>query len=162
MRKILVFGNSGSGKSTIARELCDSQGLAHLDLDSLAWKPGVPPERMPLAESAREIHNFIQTRNGWVIEGCYTDLLQAALPFANEMIYMNLPVSLCIQNAKNRPWEPHKYDSPAAQDANLEMLIDWISQYDERTDTFSKQAHLALFESFGGTRTEHTSNYRSI
>ena len=38
MRKILIFGNSGSGKSTLAGKLCAGNGLAHLDLDTLAWQ----------------------------------------------------------------------------------------------------------------------------
>ena len=42
MRRIVVFGNSGSGKTTLARVLTSQYGLAHLDLDSLAWdSPGV-------------------------------------------------------------------------------------------------------------------------
>ena len=65
---------------------------------------------------------------------------------------MNLPIELCIENAKNRPWEPHKYDSKAAQDANLAMLIDWIAQYNQRTDTFSKSAHQKLYDEFSGNK----------
>ena len=59
MAKILIFGNSGSGKSTLARHLCKTQGLAHLDLDTLAWKPTSPPERKPIDESLEEIKAFI-------------------------------------------------------------------------------------------------------
>jgi cytidylate kinase len=38
--KILVFGNSGSGKSTYAKSLVAQFGLAHLDLDAIVWEPG--------------------------------------------------------------------------------------------------------------------------
>src|SRR5262249_10927204 len=38
--KVLVFGNSGSGKSTYARALATREGLAHLDLDSIVWESG--------------------------------------------------------------------------------------------------------------------------
>ena len=71
---------------------------------------------------------------------------------------MNLPVALCIENAKNRPWESHKYQSKAAQDANLTMLIDWIAQYEQRTDTFSKSAHQILFDEFTGKKTQVKNN----
>ncbi len=152
MRKILIFGNSGSGKSTLARKLCNSDNLAHLDLDTLAWKPTTPPERVPLQQSALEITKFIDSDVGWVIEGCYSDLLEIALPFSNEIIFMNLPIAACIENAKKRPWEPHKYDSKESQDSNLEMLIDWISQYSERTDTFSEYAHKWLYEQYSGEK----------
>ena len=158
MRKILIFGNSGSGKSTLAKFLCESEKLSHLDLDTLAWEATVPPERNPLIESNKEIQNFIESNAGWVIEGCYADLLEQALPSSNEIIFMNLPIEECILNAKNRPWEPHKYESKEAQDANLEMLLDWISQYNQRTDTFSEQSHRALYEAFSGNKTMYVSN----
>ena len=148
MRKVLIFGNSGSGKSTLAKKLCESEGLSHLDLDTLAWEQSLPPERKPVIESKLEINKFMESNNAWVIEGCYTDLLECALEQASEIIYMNLAVELCIKNAKASPWEPHKYESKQAQDANLEMLIDWISDYATRSDTFSKAEHSRLFEQY--------------
>lgn len=158
LRKALIFGNSGSGKSTLARKLCAENELAHLDLDTLAWMPVSPPERTPLAKAKIEIDRFIGSNEGWVIEGCYTDLLEMAILQSSEIIFMNLPIASCIANAKNRPWEPHKYESKEAQDANLEMLISWISQYSERADVFSKSSHIALYEKYFGAKVELTSN----
>lgn len=160
MRKILIFGNSGSGKSTLAKSPSNSEGLTHLDLDSFAWKNTKPPERKPLDVSHKEIQSFINSNEDWVIEGCYSDLMQLALPFSNEVIFLNLPIEGCILNAKNRSWEPHKYDSKEAQDANLKMLINWISDYEKRTDTFSKQSHQSIYNSFTGNKTMYINNQR--
>jgi hypothetical protein len=85
-------------------------------------------------------------------------LLAQTLAKCSEIIFMNLPIELCITNAKNRPWEPHKYESKAAQDANLAILIDWIAQYDQRTDTFSKLAHQQLYDEFAGKKTQYINN----
>lgn len=162
MRKIIIFGNSGSGKSTLAKERCEIEGLAHLDLDTLAWLPGMPPERKLLAESEVDIQAFITNNEGWVIEGCYSDLLELALPYSNEIIFLNLSIEDCISNARKRPWEPHKYESKEAQDANLDMLIAWIAQYTERNDEFSLQAHQALFDGYLGKKSVLVSNARNI
>ncbi len=172
MKKILIFGNSGSGKSTLATTLCRTEGLSHLDLDTLAWMPATPgktesekkapPTRKPLVESRSAISDFIHSTPGWVIEGCYSDLLEIALPYSNEILFLNLPVELCIENARNHPWEPHKYISKEAQDDNLPMLIDWIAQYPERTDTFSKASHVRLYEQYTGKKSMVTSHTRSI
>lgn len=158
LSKVLIFGNSGSGKSTLARTLSQQHGLAHLDLDTLAWLPTDPPQRMPLAESSAAIKAFISSRSDWVIEGCYADLLDIAAPHADEVIFMNLPVEACIENARNRAWEPHKYASKAEQDSNLDMLIDWISQYPTRRDVFSEAAHRSLYETFAGRKRMITRN----
>ena len=159
MRKVLIFGNSGSGKSTLAKTLAESERLSHLDLDVLAWLPTTPPQRAPLEESGEKIEMFIATNSCWVIEGCYADLLEIAAPQATELIYLDLPVEQCVQNAKKRPWEPHKYDSREAQDANLEMLIDWIRDYDCGQYCFSRSAHEHLYKCFAGPKIRHTSNY---
>lgn len=149
---MLIFGNSGSGKSTLAKKLSIAHQVPHLDLDTLAWKPVVPPQRRPLEAAEADILNFIGEHSGWVIEGCYSDLLEIAIPFSDEVVFMNLPVELCIENARNRPWEPHKYESLEAQNSNLNMLIDWIAQYPDREDTFSEASHTALYENYDGKK----------
>ena len=158
MPTILVFGNSGSGKTTTARRLCQLHKLAHLDLDDLAWQQTSPPQRQSLVESGRLIASFIDANPAWVIEGCYTDLLEIAAPSADQIIYMNLPLDACIANAKKRPWEPHKYHSKRAQDANLDMLLHWIAQYENREDTFSAAAHQRFYDAFSGNKRVYTRN----
>jgi adenylate kinase family enzyme len=161
MSKIVIFGNSGSGKSTLAKALALKNHLGHLDLDTVAWKPVAPPERLSILESSKSINDFLLTYSAWVIEGCYADLLDLVTQQADEIIFLNLPISACIENAKNRPWEPHKYESKLAQDENLAMLINWISQYTTRIDTFSKVAHEKLFNDFQGKKTLYVSNQQS-
>lgn len=160
MSKILIFGNSGSGKSTLAQELCNKLRLAHLDLDTLAWEPVTPPQRMSLDSSDAKIKQFTASNDGWVIEGCYTDLLELVAPDSTEIIFLNLPIKYCINNARQRPWEPHKYESKEAQDANLEFLIEWIAQYKDRDDLFSFSSHQRFYDSYTGKKTTYTSNNR--
>lgn len=162
MKKILIFGNSGSGKSTLAKYMCKPDGLAHLDLDSLAWEDSLPPQRRNLDHAKKDILTFIETNDSWVIEGCYTDLLELVAIYSNEIIFMNLSVDDCILNAKSRPWEPHKYESKQAQDNNLAMLINWITQYKERNDTFSMAAHQQFFEQYNGSKRMISNNLESV
>ena len=158
MNKILIFGNSGSGKSTLAKYMARKRGLAHLDLDVLAWLPTSPPQRMPIEQSRDKIQQFISRQQDWVIEGCYTDLLTLLQHEATEVVFMDLPIESCIANAENRPWEPHKYATKAAQDANLAMLIDWIKAYKTRADSFSYDAHRRFYDTFTGKKTVYTEN----
>lgn len=153
-RRVVLFGNSGAGKSTYAQRLQASEGLAHLDLDTLAWEDESPPRRRSLSKSRDDIDAFIAANPAWVIEGCYADLLEFAISRATDMVWLNPATETCIAHAKSRPWEPHKYPSKAAQDANLPMLIDWIRAYDSRTDEFSRTAHAKLFQSFPGKKRE--------
>lgn len=165
MHRVVIFGNSGSGKSTLAREMADRHSCSLLDLDVLAWEKSDPllqqPRRRPLADSLAAIDAFLRENESWVIEGVYSDLLGHALRFASRLIFLNPGVETCAANARNRPWEPHKYPSREAQDKNLEMLIRWIEKYPEREDEFSLGSHRALYEGFAGEKIELTSNDRS-
>lgn len=105
-----------------------------------------------------KIQAFISSNNEWVVEGCYGDLIELVKPFANEAIFMNLSTELCQENAKNRPWESHKYESKEAQDNNLPMLLDWIAGYMERDDALSYSAHRLIFQHFQGKKIEITHN----
>jgi adenylate kinase family enzyme len=160
MRRVVIFGNSGSGKSTLAKKYTARYELPHLDLDTLAWNDTNPPSRKPLEDSARQIARFIEKNNEWVVEGCYSDLLNLISNRATELIFLNPGVETCIENCKNRPWEPHKYRSKEEQDKNLEMLLNWVRQYSIRDDEFSLASHRKLFDEFVGEKTEYTSNDR--
>jgi adenylate kinase family enzyme len=157
MPRVVIFGNSGSGKSTLAQRLVHATGSALLDLDTLAWNPTLPPMRRELRESTQQIAAFMDANPDWVIEGCYADLLAVLARRCTELLFLNPGTQACIENARARPWEPHKYPSHEAQDANLEMLIGWIADYETRRDEFSLQAHRALFDAFPGTKREFRS-----
>lgn len=152
--KLLVFGNSGSGKSTFARAAATRNGLAHLDLDSIVWEPGKIAVQRPAADIEKLLHAFIDANPNWVIEGCYGELVQAAAPFCTELIFLNPGLDVCLANNRRRPWEPHKYASPAEQDAMLENLQKWVAAYYERDDAWSYKAHRAIFDAFPGAKRE--------
>ena len=161
MPRIVIFGNSGSGKLTLAAEKAELQVCAHLDLDTVAWDPGNnTPTRKPLADSEKLIAPFLADNENWVIEGCYSDLLELVIPHCTEIVFLNPGIDICATNCRNRPWEPHKYGSPAEQDANLDMLLRWVEQYPQRNDEFSLQAHRRIYDSFSGVKREYTSNER--
>jgi len=159
LKKIVIFGNSGAGKSTLAKFLAIQNKLSYLDLDTIAWEKDNPTSRKDLNESKLEINDFILKNEYWVVEGCYTSLLSIVAKECNELIFLNPGVEACVAHCKSRPWEPHKYSSPEAQNKNLEMLIDWVREYPERKDEFSLKAHQELFDSFNGVKVEKTKNY---
>jgi len=158
MPRILIFGNSGSGKSTLAKELANIFQVSHLDLDSFAWQDCDPPQRRPLQQSKAAIQQFTKQNDDWIIEGCYADLMSLVSTIGQQIIFLNPTTEQCIQNCRSRPWEPHKYESKQAQDANLELLLTWIKDYTKREDEFSLSAHQSLYDNFAGAKQRLTSN----
>jgi adenylate kinase family enzyme len=83
--RILVFGNAGSGKTTLARALAAAHGLAHLDLDSIVWEPGQIAVQSPADGIAASLRQFLTDHDTWAIEGCYSELVEAASPHCTEL-----------------------------------------------------------------------------
>jgi adenylate kinase family enzyme len=153
MHRIVVMGNSGAGKSTLAARLARAYALAHLDLDTVAWEPGVaPPRRAPLATSAAALDAFTTAHPAWVIEGCYADLIALAAERSTLLVFLDPGVDACQAHCRARPWEPHKYATKDAQDANLPMLLAWVADYETRTDEFSRRRHQEVFAAFAGAK----------
>ena len=156
--RILVFGNSGSGKSTLAAQLAKQHGLAHLDLDSIVWEPGkVAVQRSPNA-IAEALNAFIHSHDRWVIEGCYGELVNAASRHCTEFVFLNPGLEICLEHNRQRPWEPHKYESKEAQDVMLANLQAWVAGYCERKDQWSYETHRQIFDAFTGNKSERLSS----
>jgi adenylate kinase family enzyme len=152
--KVLIFGNSGSGKSTYARALATREGLAHLDLDSIVWKPDKIAVQRSTESVAASLERFIDLHNAWVIEGCYGELLRAASAHCTLMIFLNPGKDACLANNLRRPWEPHKYASLALQNTMLSQLQEWVAGYYQREDAWSYRVHREIFDAFSGRKVE--------
>lgn len=153
--RIVLLGNAGSGKSTMARRLVAAAGVevARLSLDEIAWGDGV--ERRPLRESQELLRRFIRSHEHWIVEGCYSELVERALPHCTELRFLNPGVEVCVRHCLERPWEPEKFPSPEAQRAMLEPLIAWVRAYESREDEYGLARHRALYEGHPGPKREY-------
>ena len=154
--RILIFGNSGSGKSTLCRGRASQYPLHHLDLDSIVWEPGKVAVQRPMSNILASLDDFLDAHASWAIEGCYGELVSRASIRCTQLIFLNPGRDTCLRQNLHRPWEPHKYANPEAQDAMLANLQAWVSSYYERSDAWSFAAHRALFDAFQGSKVEYT------
>lgn len=150
--RIAILGNSGSGKSTLARWLAARSDAVLLDLDTLAWAPQKIAVARPPAAALRDVQSFCATHASWVVEGCYANLIHATLKFSPVLIFLDLSEGQCLANCRSRAWEPHKYDSKAAQDERLPYLLDWARAYYTRAGELSRAGHVATFDNYRGPK----------
>ncbi len=157
--KTILLGNAGSGKSTMAKAIMGSTSIPRLSLDEIAWdKPAI---RMPIDQSVDLVTAYINEHKSWILEGCYSDIIEATLPYCEELIFLNPGIDVCVKHCHMRPWEPEKFKSSEQQDANLQNLINWVKEYETRDDEYGLKRHRQLFESFDGNKREfnHASEY---
>lgn len=154
--RVLVFGNSGSGKSTYARSLTEREGFAHLDLDSIVWEPNQIAVQRSAEAVEQSLMRFLAQHENWVIEGCYGELIEATAPLSTQLVFLNPGLAACLANNERRPWEPHKYASAEQQNAMLAALRTWVTEYYHRGDQWSYQAHRRIFDAHTGPKIELT------
>jgi adenylate kinase family enzyme len=152
--RLLITGNSGSGKSTAAARAAATHGLACLELDMIVWEPHAVAIQRAVAAVHADLAAFLAAHDAWVIEGCDGDLVEIALPACTELWFMNPGVEVCQENNRRRPWEPHKFDCPEDQTKMLPFLLSWVAEYYSRTDGRSYAFHRRLFDGHAGPKRE--------
>lgn len=105
MKKIMVIGvGAGVGKSTFARRLGELTEIEVTHLDRLFWRPGWV--EAPL-EEFREAQQQVVEKENWIIEGNYTGTIAIREPLADTIIYLELPLHVCLYRVLKRRVQYH-------------------------------------------------------
>jgi adenylate kinase family enzyme len=99
MKKVVLIGSGGSGKSTIARQLGEKLKIDVYHLDALFWKPnwvGVPKDKQ------RKVQNELVSKEEWVIDGNYGGTMEVRLSAADTIIFLDIHRTICVYRAFKR------------------------------------------------------------
>ena len=105
--KVAIVGFSGAGKSTLAKRLSAIYGEEALYLDTVFWLPNWV-ER-PREETQKLIGEFLDTHDGWIIDGSYGAFyFERRMEEADEIIILSLNRFSCLLRAIKRRIQYHK------------------------------------------------------
>jgi adenylate kinase family enzyme len=99
VKKILVIGCSGGGKSTLTRALSEKLNLPPIHLDMHFWQPNWT--ETPADEWHKKISKLIKA-DKWVMDGTFSSSFNLRFPVADKIIFLNLPTILCLWRAITR------------------------------------------------------------
>ncbi|WP_264738064.1 topology modulation protein [Cytobacillus firmus] len=100
MKRIMVIGiSAGAGKSTFARKLGEKTGIEVHHLDAVFWKPGwVESGLQEFSDAQRKLVKKQQ----WIIEGNYSNTFEIRAAACDTVIYLELPLYLCMYRVLKR------------------------------------------------------------
>src|SRR5260370_40210565 len=100
MRRVLVVGTTGSGKTTVADAIARSIDALHIELDALHWKPGWV-ESDP--EEFRDCVVAATTGERWVADGNYLGKLGDTLwTRVDTVVWLNVRLPLLLMRIVRR------------------------------------------------------------
>jgi adenylate kinase family enzyme len=86
VRRVSVVGNSGSGKTTVARELAAVLDVPLLELDSIFHLPGWT--ELPADEFRARVAGFV-SGDGWVVDGNYSTVRLLVWARADTVVWVD-------------------------------------------------------------------------
>ncbi len=88
MQRISVVGNSGSGKTTVAKAIADVLGVPHLELDGVFHQPDWRPLD---TEEFRRIVSEFTAAESWVVDGNYSGVRDIVWGRADTVVWVDPP-----------------------------------------------------------------------
>lgn len=119
MKKILVIGISGAGKSMFSRALSERVHIPLICLDVLFWKPGWIKEDPVIFEE--NVSKYLKT-DAWIIDGNFSDSLDLRIQPADTIFFFDFPRLLCLWNIVKRRIIFHNKKRPDIADGCKENL----------------------------------------
>ncbi len=90
-RRIVIWGATGSGKTSLAAEIARRLGLPHVELDAICWLPDW--QEKPLAEFRADVATALASHaDGWVCDGNYSKVRDVVLAEADMVVWLHLPL----------------------------------------------------------------------
>ena len=149
MKKIIVIGCPGSGKTTFAEKLRDAVHLPLYHLDSIWHKP----DRTHI--SREEFDNALSeiiSREEWIIDGNYSRTVERRMAACDTVILFDLPTQVCIDGITARigkrrndmPWVATELDPALLREVeefsikDLPEIYRLLDKYGEKTKVIFK------------------------
>lgn len=155
MKRIVIIGNSGSGKTVLARAWSATSGIPVVHLDEIFWLPGGFNRKRP-ADEVDAMIRMEATKEEWISEGVFGDLAEKLLPRATHLVWLDLPWEECRNGLLQRGSESSNQLDPVDAEENFRKLLQWAEGYQERTGSCSHAGHRLLYEGFSGAKTRIT------
>ena len=161
MKKVIVIGCPGSGKTTFAEKLNKITGLPLYHLDAVWHKPD--KTHIPREEFDQRITEIFATPE-WIIDGNYGRTIEMRLKECDTVFLFDLPTEVCLQGATERLGKG-RYDLPWLETEPDPEFMRFIEEFPQTTlpkiyeliEKYKSEKQVVIFKS-----REETDEYISL
>ena len=128
MKKVIVIGCPGSGKSTVSRALHNKTGIPLYHLDMMYWNADkTTVEKSVFLERLSDVLE----KDEWIIDGNYGSTLELRMAACDTVVFLDYPLDLCLDGIKERRGKPRS-DMPWIETEEDAEFIEFIKNYEEQ------------------------------
>ena len=143
--RILIIGNSGSGKSSLAERLGALFHAPIFDLDLIHWKDNGFGAKQDEDAARQKVADLAATER-WVIEGMYGWLTEVAIRRATSLIWLDISWDVCREGLLARGLRR------GGSATDFADLLKWAGAYWDRQTSTSFKGHQRLFGAFSAAK----------
>ena len=141
MKKVIVIGCPGSGKSTVSRALHNKTGIPLYHLDMMYWNADeTTVEKSVFLERL----SAVLEKDEWIIDGNYGSTMELRMAACDTVIFLDYPLDVCLDGIKERRGKPRS-DMPWIETEEDAEFIEFIKNYNEQ----QKPKVLELLKKYG-------------
>jgi len=132
--KILIFGASGSGTTTLGKEIEKRTTFVHLDIDDYYWEKTTPPfqEKIPLKQRNQNLKTDFEKHENAIISGSMVSWGKEWQSSFDLALFITLNNSERMERLKKR--EVERYGEKLLTDKNIQQnsnaFLEWANQYE--------------------------------
>lgn len=132
--KILIFGASGSGTTTLGTEIEKRTDYKHLDADDYYWKKTNPPfqKKIPLSERNKQLKADFEKFENVVLSGSMVSWGKEWQTAFDLAVFIRLENEERMERLKKR--EVERYGDKLLTDKKIQRhskdFLDWANQYE--------------------------------
>jgi len=128
MKKVIVIGCPGSGKSTVSRALHNKTGIPLYHLDMMYWNADkTTAEKSVFLERL----STVLEKDEWIIDGNYGSTMELRMAACDTVIFLDYPLDVCLDGIKERHGKPRS-DMPWIETEEDAEFIEFIKSYNEQ------------------------------
>ncbi|MBQ2669142.1 MAG: DNA topology modulation protein [Clostridia bacterium] len=159
MKKIMIIGCGGAGKSTLARQLGEKLNLPVVHLDKLFWRPGW--EHISRAEFDR-LHGEALSGESWIIDGNYDRTMAERAKYCDTIIYLDFSRFACLLGVAKRILTTYGTVRPDMGDGCAERFdpefVKWVWDFNKN----NREKNYRLLNETEGVETIVLKNRRAV
>ena len=126
MKRIIIIGCPGSGKSTLSRELHNITDIPLFHLDMMYWNSNkTTVEKSIFLERLSEALQ----KSEWIIDGNYNSTMELRLQKCDTVIFLDYPLDVCLNGIIERRGKAHSDIPWVSNDEDDAELIQFAKSY---------------------------------